>query len=554
LSGYTNGLPQWDWGSNNGTWNTNWISGSSAGNCCFPKKVSNSDGNADRIRVRVVGCTTTGYSSTVLIKNRWNEAPSSLSRNVNNVCPGTSVTLTASFPAAINMNGTVDFYSGSCGGTLVGSVAGNGSTSISTNISAPSSTTNYYARYNPGSGTSCSVSGCVSTTLTINFGAPTAISATWGDCVIYKARWNAVAGATGYRIDVSTNSSFTNIIENNVYVSGTSYDLDYPPGTVLYYRVRAVNACFTSGNSNWIGVTIPTPSNNDLIKNATDITAQVGNGGTYSGSFNNDSYGTESGEPLPNGTYSSAWYKFTTGNAPLSNVDAYLTSTGNSDNEALAIYRSNGNCPFGSLTNVEDNWNCAGTGYTISESCLASNTTYFIQFGTQDCTLDNGDRGNYNVSITTLPGAPDNICDAVRVGSGDIGVNQSATTSTYLNSCSSVNTGGHTDPSNAQSNNATDWFYFTTPSTVPSQYYFRFWNIGDFGTWGGMEGEVYKQTGGTCPPTLQYIGSWDPDACGVEEESGGFCLDPNSTYYIMAPGIQIGFQDQVLGTVVFLKK
>lgn len=371
---------------------------------------------------------------------------------------------------------------------------------------------------------------------------PTATAATGGTCTQLRANWNAVTGATSYRLDVATDAGFTSMVSgfNDVNVGNvTSYDLNLPLGT-YYYRVRAVNSCFTSSNSNVIGpFTLSNPSNNDLYKNAIDISSTILSGNVYNGSFTNDGYGTEGSEPTPNSIYSTAWYKFTTQGTGIGRLDAYITQTGNSDNPALAIYKANAVCPF-NLTQLADEWWCSASDGSDYATCLEPYTTYYLQFGTNDCWNDGGDNGTFNISVTPVVAAPDNICNAIRIGTTDIGVNQSATTATYTNSCSTVNTGGNTDPVNAQGNDATDWFYFTTPATQASKYYLHFNNIADFGTWGALEGEIYKKTGGTCPPTLSYVGSWDPDACGVSEESSGFCLDPSSTYYVMVDAEQDG--------------
>jgi len=74
----------------------------------------------------------------------------------------------------------------------------------------------------------------------------------------FIANWNSVSGATGYRLDVSTNSSFTSFVagyENrNVgnVISRTVTGLN--ASTVYHYRVRAYNGDGTSGNSNIINV------------------------------------------------------------------------------------------------------------------------------------------------------------------------------------------------------------------------------------------------------------------------------------------------------------
>src|SRR5207244_7592528 len=70
----------------------------------------------------------------------------------------------------------------------------------------------------------------------------------------FMAAWERVSGATGYRLDVSTSSSFSS------YVSGYQ-DLNVgnvtgriigglSSGTTHYYRVRAFNMLCTGGESN----------------------------------------------------------------------------------------------------------------------------------------------------------------------------------------------------------------------------------------------------------------------------------------------------------------
>jgi hypothetical protein len=85
---------------------------------------------------------------------------------------------------------------------------------------------------------------------------PNALNATNVTATSLTANWSSVISATGYRLDVATNSSFTN------YVTGYQ-NLDVGPvtswnvtgltrNTFYYYRVRAYNASGTSLNSNVI--------------------------------------------------------------------------------------------------------------------------------------------------------------------------------------------------------------------------------------------------------------------------------------------------------------
>ncbi len=107
--------------------------------------------------------------------------------------------------------------------------------------------------------------------------APTALAATSVTSNSFTANWNSSAGATGYRLDVSTNSLFSS------FVSGYQ-DLD--AGNVLswnvsglswsptnYYRVRAYNANGTSGNSATIVVPPPTPPPAPTALAATSVTS-----------------------------------------------------------------------------------------------------------------------------------------------------------------------------------------------------------------------------------------------------------------------------------------
>ncbi|QYM77803.1 immunoglobulin domain-containing protein [Horticoccus luteus] len=105
--------------------------------------------------------------------------------------------------------------------------------------------------------------------LTVNLppAAPVASAATSVTVAGFTAHWNSAPTATGYRLDVSTNDSFTNLVAGyadldvgaalNASVTGLS------ASTTYYYRIRATNAAGTSGASATITVVTsdvpPTP-------------------------------------------------------------------------------------------------------------------------------------------------------------------------------------------------------------------------------------------------------------------------------------------------------
>lgn len=92
---------------------------------------------------------------------------------------------------------------------------------------------------------------------------PTVTSANGITQTEFNARWNAATGATGYRLDVSTNN-FSTFVVSDLAVTTTSKVVNgLTAGTTYQYRVRATNGAGTTANSDVGTVTLipPTPTN-----------------------------------------------------------------------------------------------------------------------------------------------------------------------------------------------------------------------------------------------------------------------------------------------------
>jgi hypothetical protein len=99
--------------------------------------------------------------------------------------------------------------------------------------------------------------------------APVANPATFVASHSFRANWRSVNGATGYRLDVATNNSFTNYVtgyQNLNVGNALSHSVaGLSASTTYYYRVRAYNGNGTSGNSNVISVTTLSPTGRPVV-------------------------------------------------------------------------------------------------------------------------------------------------------------------------------------------------------------------------------------------------------------------------------------------------
>lgn len=161
---------------------------------------------------------------------------SSAAVSVNNVCQGTPVTLTLN-GGTNGSDGSWNWYSGSCGGTLVGTST---STTASLNITAPATSTTYFVR---GEGT-CGNTVCESITLNILAQSAAAISissavdsicngssvglAVVGGTLGAGANWQWYAGSCGGT------------------PAGTGTAISVSPNITTTYYLRAIGTCNTT--------------------------------------------------------------------------------------------------------------------------------------------------------------------------------------------------------------------------------------------------------------------------------------------------------------------
>ena len=105
-------------------------------------------------------------------------------------------------------------------------------------------------------------SNVVNTTALTAISAPANLSGTVGSAAQVELSWNAVSGATGYRVYRAPNSLYRTLTRVADSVTGTTYtNTGLTRGATYWYVVRAMNSTGESTNSNEIRILVPrTPS------------------------------------------------------------------------------------------------------------------------------------------------------------------------------------------------------------------------------------------------------------------------------------------------------
>lgn len=183
--------------------------------------------------------------------------------------------------------------------------------------------------------------GTSSSSLTITVAtvppAPVAKAATSVTGSGFTANWNTASGATGYRLDVATNSSFSSFVSgfNNLTVGNvlSRSVTGLSAGTTYFYRVRAFNGNGTSGNSS--SITVVTSQNFSV-----SVVASPVSGGTVTGGGSFAPGSSRTVQATANSGFS--FTNWTEGASVVSTSSSY-TFTLNSDRVLVANFIALGN-------------------------------------------------------------------------------------------------------------------------------------------------------------------------------------------------------------------
>jgi hypothetical protein len=231
------------------------------------------DGTTYYYRVRGVNASGASVSSNTITTITAPPAPVASAATTI-----TQTSFSANWSVAASATGyRVDVSTDPVFGSFVGIYNNLSAGNVTTlSISSLTAGTTYYYRVRATSaaGTSPNSSSISTVTIPPNpvIGSATAIGQT-----TFNANWSAAASATGYRLDVATNSAFT----GGTFVPGyqdlavanvTTFTINssLSAGTTYFYRVRAVNTSGTSGSSG--NGTVTTAPPNPVASAATSIT------------------------------------------------------------------------------------------------------------------------------------------------------------------------------------------------------------------------------------------------------------------------------------------
>ena len=296
----------------------------------------------------------------------------------------------------------------------------------------------------------------------------------------FTAKWNAVADATSYALDVSTDPNFGSFVTgyNNLDVGNvTEYKVDQNivEGTTYYYRVRAIKGGSASFSSDVVQVSTPNsaadPANNSVTANPTTITygssttitaigdkqeateadsgetkyipatwsSTDGSSGTFSADVNGDYKITYT--PLSAGTKTiTATYQLYTSDGSGWNINEGSTDTKTVDvavnTQQLA---TPSNLQWDSESFTKATWNAVAnaTNYSVQlfkngspASTYTTNNAYYdfsddiTTGGTYTFKVTANGTGNYSTSLQSAASSDQDVCSITwdeQGGSGSVG-------------------------------------------------------------------------------------------------------------------------------------
>ena len=195
--------------------------------------------------VRAEGtCNTTSCSDITIVVNDLSTDPNSISASSTSVCSGTAVSLLVS-GGILGSNASYEWYSGSCGGTYIGS--GN-PISVS-----PTTTTNYFVRAEG----SCNTTNCVNQTITVEpvSTAPVFINASTTSICQGSSTTLTVSG--GFLAPNDSYYWYENSCGGGTAI-GSGNQLTVSPTANTTYYVRAEGPC---GNTSCVDILIELNTN-----------------------------------------------------------------------------------------------------------------------------------------------------------------------------------------------------------------------------------------------------------------------------------------------------